>query len=278
MAIVFEDGTSTTHNGSFGNDFFFGGIGSDNYSGGFGGDVFNMAIDRDRDTVSGGDGVDSLSYASADQAVRVALADTGVGSVMSDFVFYFSRGADGSFQPVYSSVEVAQVSGIENVTGTRLDDTLQGNSSNNTLDGRESNDTLDGRGGTDILIGGLGADTLTGGESSDSFVFNTVTDSRFVGTPEYADLDVITDFKYGQDKIDLSRIDADTTVSGNQTFAFATGAFTGEAGELRTYWGGTGRILQGDTNGDAVADFTLMVKGLTLYDMHQAPTSADFIL
>ena len=67
-------------------------------------------------------------------------------------------------------------------------------------------------------------------------------------------------------------------MAGNQAFEFAVGGFTGEAGELRTHWGGTGRIIWGDTDGDAVADFTLMVKGLTLEDMHQAPTSADFIL
>ena len=43
MAIILENGTSTTHNGSLGNDIFSGGIGFDRYSGGFGSDSFALS-------------------------------------------------------------------------------------------------------------------------------------------------------------------------------------------------------------------------------------------
>ena len=53
------------------------------------------------------------------------------------------------------------------------------------------------------------------------------------------------------------------TLAGDQAFAFiGSGAFTGTAGELRTFQGGTTTYLQGDTNGDGLADFLIRLDGL----------------
>nr|WP_299667896.1 cadherin-like domain-containing protein [uncultured Ruegeria sp.] len=62
------------------------------------------------------------------------------------------------------------VRGIENVTGTDLNDYLTGNSSANTLFGRGGNDTISGGGGADTLDGGEGDDRLFGGDGEDRLV------------------------------------------------------------------------------------------------------------
>lgn len=67
--------------------------------------------------------------------------------------------------------------------------------------GRGRNDTLSGGFGDDRLQGGSGADTLTGGGGSDLFIIGASADSNAV-------LDLIMDFKRGQDSYPCSAIDA----------------------------------------------------------------------
>lgn len=88
--------------------------------------------------------------------------------------------------------------------------------SNDYLDGGSGADRLFGGGGTDTLIGGLGQDILTGGSGADRFVYNSAAESR-VGSG----VDRITDFQVGVDKIDLSALDANPYLSGNQAFRFS---------------------------------------------------------
>ena len=75
--------------------------------------------------------------------------------------------------------------------------------------------------------------------------------------------DTIRDFAAAQrDVIDLSGIDAKTGKSGDQAFSF-TDAFHGKQGEaVLTYDAGKDRtVLQLDVNGDAAADFFLILDG-----------------
>ena len=53
------------------------------------------------------------------------------------------------------------VTGIENIDGSHLGDTLTGDSGVNILNGFDGDDTLDGRGGNDTLDGGNGVDSAT---------------------------------------------------------------------------------------------------------------------
>ena len=69
---------------------------------------------------------------------------------------------------------------------------------------------------------------------------------------------LITDFMPGTDKIDLTGIDADTTAAGTHAFHFlGSAAFDGAAGALHTTYDAAHNVtvLEGDTNGDRVADF-----------------------
>jgi serralysin len=65
-----------------------------------------------------------------------------------------------------------------------------------------------------------------------------------------------------QDKIDLSAIDANVLLAGNQTFDFiGTGAFTGTTGEVRYFLSGTNMIVEVDVQGDrnATADMQIQL-------------------
>ena len=85
---------------------------------------------------------------------------------------------------------------------------------------------------------------------------------------------MIGDFSRSQgDRIDLTGIDANTWQSGNQAFTMiGSAAFSGAAGQLH-YQHSSGRtIVEGDVNGDRVADFQVELVGrITL-------SSGDFVL
>ncbi|HEY3049928.1 MAG TPA: M10 family metallopeptidase C-terminal domain-containing protein, partial [Polaromonas sp.] len=143
-----------------------------------------------------------------------------------------------------------------------------GNDLNNFIAGGAGADTLNGGGGIDSLIGGAGADSLTGGIGADTFVLTALGDSG-VGALR----DIITDFISGTDRIDFSGIDANTLVAGNQAFTMlGTAAFFGVAGQLRYDVVGADTVMQGDVNGDGVADFELQLTGI------QSFVPADLLL
>jgi serralysin len=120
-------------------------------------------------------------------------------------------------------------------------DSLYGNGGNDVLDGGTGNDRIFGGTGNDKIIGGAGRDILYGQSGADHFVFNV----RETG-------DVIYDFN-GLNYLDLSTIDANSRVSGNQAFSYiGDRSFTGVAGQL-SYDDESG-MLRMDVNGDKAAD------------------------
>lgn len=136
-----------------------------------------------------------------------------------------------------------------------------GNNLANAITGNAGANILKGLGGNDVITGGAGKDTMDGGLGADRFDFNSVGESR--RGPAH---DVVTFSRAQHDKLDVSTIDADTDgTAGNQAFAFiGAHAFSGVDGQLR--YGaapGGGVLLQGDTNGDRVADVEVHVKGVT---------------
>jgi Ca2+-binding RTX toxin-like protein len=168
---------------------------------------------------------------------------------------------------------------IEDVNGSQAADTIIGNGGVNLLNGFNGNDSIDGAGGHDLLDGGAGndqlhggsaMDQLTGGAGADTFIFVTTTESPSTA----AGRDLITDFSHAQgDRIDLSLIDANTVAAGDQAFTYlGTGAFTGVAGQLHTWYDGGKTIVSGDTNGDKLADFAIALTGIL------SPVAGDFVL
>ena len=110
---------------------------------------------------------------------------------------------------------------------------------------------------------------MSGGAGNDSFKF---AGGDFGGATRAA-ADRIIDFTTGQDKLDLSAVDANALLASDQTFSFiGSGAFTNTAGELRYEQVSGNTYVSGDTNGDGIADFMIKLDGL-----HALATS-DLIL
>jgi serralysin len=148
----------------------------------------------------------------------------------------------------------AETDGAFTIHGGAGNDTLVGGAKNDYFIGNGGEDKLYGLGGTDTLVGGGGADQLRGGNGGDFFRYLSTADSS-VGNA-----DRILDFEH-IDRIDLTAIDANSNVDGDQAFTFiGSNAFTG-AGQLRAAFdaGTNSWSVEGDTNGDGIADFQILV-------------------
>lgn len=143
--------------------------------------------------------------------------------------------------------------GLDLLAGEAGDDSLAGGADDDVLTGGSGKDRLDGGAGNDALQGDAGTDRLEGGSGADRFIFLALEDSK-TGKLH----DTIVDFRSGEDKINLTAIDADTVADEKQHFEFVGASeFSGKAGELRL----DGLDLLGDTNGDKKADFEIHILG-----------------
>src|SRR6056297_3236226 len=233
--------------GGVGNDTLSGGEGNDTLEGGDGDDTLDGGAGGD--TFDGGAGRDTVTYESATRSVRVDLQNSA---------FMFNDAVGDTF----TSIEVFQ-------TGNTIDQ-LRGDSGANEfytgglsdrLYGRAGDDLLFGETGADAFYGGVGADTMTAGDDAgrrDRFIFFNMVES---GVGE-GNRDVITDFVSGEDRIEISRFDADITQGFKLRFDFiADAAFSNTAGELRYEQTGGITIVQADVNGDSAADFEIELTG-----------------
>ncbi|MFP5077281.1 calcium-binding protein [Rhizobium sp. YIM 134829] len=213
--------------GGAGDDLLDAGAGNDLLIGGAGADAFR-----------GGDGSDFASYEDAKKGVTASLAKPSINTGDAKGDTYLS---------------------IESLTGSAFSDKLYGDNSGNGFSGSLGNDLIDAAGGNDLLIGGAGADSLYGGDGADTFLYSFVWES----TVESAGRDTIFDFSgIAGDKINLSGMDADTAVAGDQAFTFiADAAFTNRAGELRYEKTGGDTFIYGDVDGNGTADFSIQLKG-----------------
>ncbi|APG95370.1 alkaline phosphatase (plasmid) [Sinorhizobium americanum] len=214
------------------NDLLYGGTGNDTLYGGSGTDRLNGGTGADK--LDGGAGTDSADYSGASAGLTVHLAKTSVNTGDAKGDVYIS---------------------VEGVTGSGFADKLYGNTAANLLTSGSGNDVISGDAGNDTLYGGLGADSLTGGAGADVFVFKSPGET----TTAAGGRDSIFDFSTaGGDRINLSTIDANAAVSGNQAFTFlGTAVFTGKAGELRYSRQASDTYIYGDINGDKKMDFTI---------------------
>ena len=209
------------------------------------------------DTMIGGLGNDTYYVDSANDKVIETSANGGIDTVIASVTRTL-----GDYQ---ENLTLSGTSAI-NGTGNALANTLTGNAANNVLIGGAGNDILIGGAGNDRLVGGLGKDTLTGGTGKDAFVFTSLNDMGLTR----ATWDVITDFKRGEDKIDLGALDANTATAANEafhTFIKGTAAFT-TAGQLKFQDG----VLYGNTDTDSAPEFAIQMVGIT------SLTASDFVL
>lgn len=237
-------------------DKVIGGDGVDNVN------ISNAALTR-ADRIDGGDGEDTLvlsgDYSAgfvfgaktirnfenfevvSGNSYKLTLNDANVAAGSTLGVFGESLGA----------LDSLKLDGSAETDGAFI---MKGGEGRDRLTGGDGDDDLSGNGGRDTLVGGPGHDILHGNKGADIFVF---TD----GDSPFANPDLIADLE-GKDTVNLTRIDADTTVDGDQAFTLAS-SFSGHAGELVLSYDSVAHVtsLLMDTNGDSTADIIIQATG-----------------
>lgn len=264
--------------GQGGNDSIFGGIGNDTVYGGAGNDL-----------LLGGDGIDILFGDSGADTMSGGLGNDvyWVDSIGDKVVEATGAGRDVIFSTISitigANIEELRLWGGNNISaiGNSGANVLIGNGGNNQiiaglgadhLNGGSGNDTLYAGLGDDVLLGGsgsddlrgdVGADQLNGGLSfdilrggvdtqRDVFIFDRVADSRALGP-----IDVIFDFRPGIDRVDLSGLNETQKAYGAHTIA--NGGVHSGAYMAWWYKSSGSVILNADTTGDGVADFSVRI-------------------
>jgi Ca2+-binding RTX toxin-like protein len=261
--------------GGGGDDALYAGQGKDVMTGGAGKDTFlyaelsDSAVGADRDVITdfeqGTDKIDlhqlgatgfigSNAFSGRAGEVRaVSMLDGSLveldadGDGIADFQLELQGGV---LLRSDDFVNLAQLptDSSDYLLGTSGSDNINGLAGNDTIAGLDGNDSINGGAGSDILIGGLGKDVLFGGIGSDIFDFNSAAESL-----SGANRDVIRDFQAGFDRIDLSDLGALHFIGRK--------SFRGEEGELRyTKLNGI-TLIEGDLDGDRVADFQIELVG-----------------
>lgn len=141
---------------------------------------------KGNDVINGGEGNDYLDGGSGKNTLSGNLGDDiyVVNSQNDKIIEQLNEGTD----TVHSYIDYTLAENVENLslfgvkklsaTGNELNNVLIGNNQDNRLDGK------------------AGSDTLTGGKGKDTFVFSSELNG---------DIDTITDFTVGEDKIALSK-------------------------------------------------------------------------
>ncbi len=252
---------------SDGSFFIYGGRGVDMLTGGAKNDVFLFGSDNHfgaSDVVDGGSaGIDQLALRGnytltfgAFQLLRIeslgllSAHDTRFGPLGSNYSYTLTTHDNNVSTGVQLTVDGAKLRGTETLVfngAAETDGTFR-------IFGGINGDTLTGGQNGDILQGHGGADNLRGGGGADSFRYALASDSGGGA------VDHILDFTPGSDKIDLSRIDANGNAAGDGAFSWiGSNAFGNVAGQLRAVQSGNDWSVQGDTNGDGVADLVIQV-------------------
>jgi Ca2+-binding RTX toxin-like protein len=236
--VLTGDSNPNNLDGMGGDDQIFGNGGDDVLTGGNGNDVMNGGTGAD--TMDGGDNNDQMFGDDGNDTMDGGFGDDRMNGQDDDDLMFGGAGDDLMF-------------------GGSGDDNMFGDDGNDRMFGDAGADRMTGGAGNDFITGGLGRDQMVGGTGADRFDFNALAES-VRGTNR----DVVFFERTEGDKIDVTNIDANSTVGGNQAFTFIGGAGFSAAGQMRF----SGGILQGDVNGDGTADFEVRVVGaLTGGDM-----------
>ena len=270
--ILAGDGADVVRGGE-GNDFVDAGGGRDVVFGGAGND--DILAGGGDDMVYGDGGADRiLAGAGNDLVTAGAGNDTVVGGDGNDlFVAEIGDASDS-----YWGDEVGGGTGIDTLDMSAITASITADLGTG-LAGRGS--VASGQSGADTLWGvenivtGSGDDTITASDAVNVMDGGLGADVYRFLSAAAANGDTIASFQPG-DKVDLSGIDANQGLAGDQAFTLASGAaFTGVGQLLVTQEhraDGDYTVVEGNTGGDAAPEFKLSIKGAP------AATAADFAL
>jgi len=242
------DGNANTLSGGGGDDTLAGGAGADSLNGDNGNDVIVQDLTLFPDMIAGGGGIDTVDYSS--------------GGVWGSVVANLASGR--VVKRMNGNTAVDTLSGIENLIGTSLNDSITGDLGSNILTGGDGNDTLTGGGGTDSLLGGEGddvfmqdtspfGDVINGGNGADAVDYSSIgaagnivanlaagTVARRLGSSTYIDM------------VSSIEVVVGTALADNITGNSSINKLYGGAGDDILNSGGGGDVLSGGPGSDTV--------------------------
>lgn len=225
--------------GEDGDDLLFGGSGDDNLKGGDGDDT--LVGESGNDFGRGGDGDDLFIATTGDGD------DQYYGEAGND-TYDFSRTSADAVVDLAAGTAISFDIGSDQIIGFE------------TISAGSGNDTLMASSDTEVFIGGAGNDT---------FVFRSAEEAGL----HHNNRDRIEDFEIG-DTVDVSFIDADEDMDGNQDFDFVldTNGQIDRASLVMRYEfdeddpEAINTILAGYANDDQIADFEICLRGRHDFD------------
>ncbi|MGZ8369772.1 MAG: M10 family metallopeptidase C-terminal domain-containing protein, partial [Caulobacteraceae bacterium] len=251
-------------------------VGADLLDGGGGDDRFEFWDAPAGTTVNGGEGFDRIYFYRFDLVTwETAQSDISNIELIETQSTNLKLVLDNAITAAGKTLEIraespadpttlivsgkAEKDGSLLISGASLEDRLSGGQDADTLNGFGGADTLSGAKGRDVIDAGAGADKIDGGKGPDQLTGGTGADGFFFGIGSRGD--TVTDLE-DLDTINLSKIDADKTVGGNQAFVLV-GAFNGAAGEAMLDYRAAKDItrLLLDTDGDGEANITIEFTG-----------------
>lgn len=225
--------------------------GNDIVRGGNGADTVKLGDDNDfvdggrgNDNLQGGAGIDEVSFASwNDVSASSGSTLSTLISLRSPFdglgqAKLISKNAQG----VVTTLETDALTGFENVTGTKFNDTITGTDGANRIHGENGNDVISGRGGNDNLTGGAGDDRISGGTGADIMAGGTGNDTLDYGSSTSGvNVNLLTGRGFGGD------------AQGDTFSSFENITGSGLADELK---GNTrANVLKGNAGSDTIDGF-----------------------
>ncbi len=160
--------------GGAGDDHLIGGAGEDKLDGGIGADILDGGEDRDW-----------ADYSRAEAAVDADLGSGGTGGEAAGDTYI----------------------DVENLKGSKFDDTLSGDDGVNHIDGNDGDDVITADGGDDRVSGGAGADTIDGGEGTDTL--------SYLGSDGAVQIDLATGTGTGADAEGDSFVNFEEIITSN---------------------------------------------------------------
>ena len=192
-------GGNDTVFGGAGNDVLNGGTGKNAVYGGVGDDRITHTLDRpyssnDRDFIDGGEGVDTLfidldglSYEKVVVSLSTEFAPSlpgfpGIGPDDRSIDTGFISARYQVTSLTSTTLGEAEITGIENVTGSSVSDIIIGDRKDNVLRGGDGDDLLSGETGFDKLFGDAGNDVF---ESWNDGATDTIDGGSGIDTIDY---------------------------------------------------------------------------------------------
>ena len=227
-----EEGKDSLYGGA-GKDFLDGGAGADFVYGGAGDDTLKGDSCEDvggKDRLYGGAGNDDVDGDGGNDTLWGEDGDDRLYGDEGDDLAYGGNGkdrvnGDDGDDRLYGGNDGDTVSGgdgDDTAYGDAGNDKLAGDDDDDSLFGGAGNDSMSGGDGDDVLNGDAGFDFYTGGSGDDLFVFSNA------GTSAAPERDAITDFRFGQDQIDLRSLGlVDWTGSDSQITVVNEGTVPG---------------------------------------------------